>query len=80
MRATIKDVAEKAGVSADVIAAIEAAKLVCFARLEDRARYYTDLVGIFDELEIPWQQWFMVMDAEGNVIPEYRSAFKLGEP
>lgn len=23
--------------------------------LEDRSRYYTDLIGIFDELEIPWQ-------------------------
>jgi len=49
------------------------------SRLEDRARYYTDVVGIFDELAIPWQVWFMVMDSSGTVIPEYRSAMKLGQ-
>ncbi|HET9959942.1 MAG TPA: cellulase family glycosylhydrolase [Polyangiaceae bacterium] len=47
------------------------------SRLEDRARYYTDLIGIFDEIEIPWQHWFMVMDAQGQVIPEYRKAMGL---
>jgi len=49
------------------------------SRLEDRERYYTDLIGIFEELEIPWQPWFMIMDDDGNVIPEYRGAFGLDE-
>lgn len=49
------------------------------SRLEDRVRYYTDVVGVFDELAIPWQIWFMVMDSStGSVVPEYRSAMKLG--
>jgi licheninase len=47
------------------------------SRLEDRARYYTDLVSIFEELAIPWQHWFMVMDENGDVIPEYREALQL---
>ena len=47
---------------------------------EDRARYYTDLIDIFGELEIPWQIWFMIMDAEtGEVNADYRTAFGLGE-
>lgn len=45
----------------------------------DRARYYTDLIGIFQELQIPWQHWFMIMSADGTVIPEYRKAFRLDE-
>ena len=49
------------------------------SQLQDRARYYTDVVGIFDELAIPWQTWFMLMDASGTVIPEYRTAMKLGQ-
>jgi endoglucanase len=49
------------------------------SRLEDRVRYYTDVVGVFDELSIPWQIWFMVMDSSGTVLPEYRSAMKLGQ-
>jgi hypothetical protein len=49
------------------------------SRLEDRARYYTDLVSIFEELEIPWQHWFMVMDPSGDVIPEYREAMRLDQ-
>ena len=49
------------------------------SRLEDRARFYSDLIGVFEELEIPWQHWFMVMNADGSVIPEYRSAFRLPE-
>jgi licheninase len=49
------------------------------SRLEDRARYYTDLISIFEELEIPWQHWFMVMDADGVVIPEYRAAMHLDD-
>jgi licheninase len=47
------------------------------SRLEDRARYLTDAVSIFEELEIPWQQWFMIMDAAGTVVPEYRTALGL---
>jgi licheninase len=44
----------------------------------DRVRYYTDLVGIFAELAIPWQHWFMFMDATtGAVNAEYTSAFQL---
>jgi len=45
--------------------------------LEDRVNYYTDLIGIFAELEIPWQHWFMIMDETGSVLPEYRAAFGL---
>ncbi|MET0795483.1 MAG: CIA30 family protein [Polyangiaceae bacterium] len=49
------------------------------SQLADRARYYTDLIGIFNELQIPWQHWFMIMAADGSVIPEYREAFQLDE-
>ena len=50
------------------------------SELQDRARYYADVVGIFDELAIPWQVWFMIMDTpSGTVIPEYRTAMKLGQ-
>ena len=38
-----------------------------------------DLIGIFDELQIPWQPWFVVMSADGSVIPEYREALRLDE-
>ena len=48
------------------------------SRLEDRARYYADVVGIFEELAIPWQTWFMLMDSSGTVIPEYVNALHLG--
>lgn len=34
---------------------------------EDRLRYYTDLIDIFEELEIPWQHWFQIMDREGVI-------------
>jgi licheninase len=44
---------------------------------EDRIRYYTDIVDIFEELEIPWQHWFMVMDDEGAVDPDLADAFGL---
>lgn len=47
------------------------------SELEDRVRYYTELTRIFRELEIPWQHWFMIMDEDGAVIPEYREAFGL---
>jgi endoglucanase len=48
------------------------------SRIEDRARYYTDLIAIFSELEIPWQIWFMIMDkTTGAVAPEYQTAFGL---
>jgi licheninase len=49
------------------------------SRLEDRARYLADAVSIFTELDIPWQQWFMIMDAAGTVVPEYRTALGLGQ-
>ena len=49
------------------------------SRLEDRARYLTDVVSIFEELEIPWQQWFLIMDNAGIVLPEYRTALRLGQ-
>jgi licheninase len=45
---------------------------------EDRVAYYADLVGIFEELEIPWQHWFMIMDAaDGAVDPDLAAAFGL---
>jgi endoglucanase len=47
--------------------------------LADRARYYRDMVEVFQELQIPWQHWFMIMSADGSVIPEYRQAFLLDE-
>ncbi|HMA96983.1 MAG TPA: cellulase family glycosylhydrolase, partial [Polyangiaceae bacterium] len=51
------------------------------SQLADRARYYTDVIEIFDELAIPWQHWFMLMNQEtGNVIPEYRTALGLVVP
>lgn len=45
----------------------------------DRVAYYTDLIDIFEEQEIPWQVWFRIMDEDGVVIPEYRAAFGLDE-
>ena len=48
--------------------AAEPIQVVCHAagkvkgaasQLQDRARYYTDVVGIFDELAIPWQTFFV---------------------
>jgi endoglucanase len=49
------------------------------SRLEDRVNYYTDIVSIFEELAIPWQHWFMIMDASGAVTPaEYATAMRLG--
>lgn len=47
------------------------------SQLEDRVAYYTNLIGTFQELEIPWQAWFMIMDEDGVVIPEYVEAFGL---
>ena len=47
------------------------------SRLEDRVAYYTALIGIFEELQIPWQHWFMIMGEDGTVIPEYQEAFGL---
>ena len=49
------------------------------SQLADRARYLTDVVSIFEELAIPWQQWFMIMDNAGTVVPEYRTALRLGQ-
>jgi len=31
------------------------------------------------ELQIPWQQWFMIMDKGGVVVPEYSTAMHLGQ-
>ncbi len=48
------------------------------SRLEDRVRYYRDMVGIFQELEIPWQHWFMVIDPQtGAIDAEIRDALGL---
>ncbi len=47
------------------------------SQLEDKVRYYGDLIGVFDELEIPWQIWFMILSEDGTLIPEYREAFGL---
>ncbi len=44
---------------------------------EDRLRYYTDLIDVFEELEIPWQHWFMVMDDSGAVNEDLKAAFGL---
>ena len=49
------------------------------SQLEDRARYYTDLIDVFRELEIPWQHWFMIMDsATGEVPAELAGALGVG--
>lgn len=48
------------------------------ARKEDIARYYTDLIDLFGAFAIPWQHWFMNMDAEtGQVDPELSRAMHL---
>ena len=48
------------------------------SRLEDRVNYYTDVVDIFEELEIPWQHWFMIMDKEtGEIDSDLKAAFGL---
>jgi endoglucanase len=44
---------------------------------EDRIRYYTDIIDIFEELEIPWQHWFMVMDDTGVVDSDLKAAMSL---
>jgi licheninase len=45
----------------------------------DRVRYYTDIVSVFQELQIPWQTWYPIMDADGNLVPmELRAALGLG--
>jgi hypothetical protein len=40
---------------------------------------YTDLIDVFEELEIPWQHWFMILDADGKVAPDLAEAFHLGQ-
>lgn len=48
------------------------------ATLEDRVRYYEDIIGVFEELEIPWQHWFMIVGSDGKVSPaEYKAPFGL---
>jgi hypothetical protein len=49
------------------------------SRLEDRARYLADVVSVFEELEIPGQEWFPVMDESGVVPTEYVTALHLGQ-
>lgn len=49
------------------------------AQREDIVRYYSDLIDIFEELEIPWTEWFGIMDAEGVVEDDFREAFHLDE-
>lgn len=46
---------------------------------QDRVTYYTDLIEVFKEQEIPWQVWFRIMDEDGVVTPEYRIAFGLDD-
>jgi hypothetical protein len=48
-------------------------------RSGDRVRYLTDVVSIFEELQIPWQQWCMTMDKNGVIVPEYITAMHLGQ-
>jgi aryl-phospho-beta-D-glucosidase BglC (GH1 family) len=46
----------------------------------DRVRYLTDIIDVFEELEIPWQTWFMLMDAgTGAMDPEIVAALGLSE-
>jgi licheninase len=48
------------------------------AQKDDVVRYYTDLIGLFTELEIPWQIWFMLMDAKtGQLDPDLHKALGL---
>ena len=47
------------------------------AKAASALNYYIDLIDIFEELEIPWQIWFKVMDASGDIDPEMRSALRL---
>jgi licheninase len=49
------------------------------SKLADRARYLADVVSVFEELDIPWQQWFMLMNEDGSVLPEYSAALHLGQ-
>jgi len=50
------------------------------ARREDTVRWYTDMIALFRELQIPWQVWFMIMDAKsGQVAPDYVAAFQLAK-
>lgn len=49
------------------------------SQLADRVAYYTALIDAFEELEIPWQSWFMIMNEDGEIIPEYIEAFGLDQ-
>ena len=46
---------------------------------EDLVRYYEDVIGIFEELEIPWTHWFMILQEDWSVAEDYVEAFRLGE-
>jgi hypothetical protein len=47
------------------------------SKLEDRVAYYDALLGMYADLEIPWQHWFMIMSDDGTIAPEYIDAFGL---
>ena len=47
------------------------------AGAEDAVNFYTDLADVFEELEIPWQLWFKIMDSTGEIDPDIRSALHL---
>ncbi len=49
------------------------------SQLADRVAYYTALIDAFEELEIPWQSWFMLMNEDGEILPEYVEAFGLDQ-
>lgn len=50
------------------------------ARHEDIIRYYTDLMDVFEELEVPWQVWWQVMDKSTGVVPtDLRAAMHLDQ-
>ena len=36
---------------------------------------YTDLISIFEELEIPWQHWFMIMEESEAIDSDLKAAF-----
>lgn len=46
---------------------------------EDLVRYYADVIGIFEELEIPWTHWFMILEENGSVAQDLAQAFRLNE-
>ena len=39
------------------------------AQHEDVIRYYTDLIEVFEELDVPWQVWWNVLDQDTGQVP-----------